>query len=212
LIGVLLLSSFTLTGISAARSAVCFAWSFTFTAGPGGATGYAEIYDLYTGEVFAYQSVILGPGESRLVVLVAAVPSGHPGAVASIGGGGLTPSVTGPIPVTNCFGGLIGDGRINDGANELGAPLAAYCNSDGGIDVYSISKDTSEGTLAFSASADDIASALDSAASGGASVLVGEGNGDQLWAAPDGTLAVTGPDLNGEGKTYRFDFAGDRCG
>jgi hypothetical protein len=117
-----------------------------------------------------------------------------------------------PVPDINCAGGFIGDGRINDGANELGAPLAAYCNSDGGIDVYSISKDSSEGTLAFSSSADDIANALDSAASGGASVLVGEGNGDQLWASPDGTLAVTGPDLNGEGKTYRFDFAGDRCG
>jgi hypothetical protein len=112
----------------------------------------------------------------------------------------------------NCVGGRIGDGRINDGPNELGASLAAYCNGDGGIDVYAIDKSTSEGTLAFTASADEIASALASAASGGSSVLVGEGLGDQLWAAADGTLAVVGPDLNGEGKTYRFDFAGDTCG
>jgi hypothetical protein len=118
----------------------------------------------------------------------------------------------GGLSADNCVGGRIGDGRINDGPSELGASLAAYCNADSGIDVYSIDKSTSEGTLAFSVSADEIASALDSAASGGSSVLVGEGSGDQLWAAPDGTLAVIGPDLNGEGKTYRFDFAGDRCG
>jgi len=118
----------------------------------------------------------------------------------------------GRLSADNCVGGRIGDGRINDGPNELGASLAAYCNSDSGIDVYSIDKSTSEGTFAFSSSAGEIASALESAASSGAPVLIGEGSGDQLWATPEGKLAVIGPDLNGEGKTYRFDFAGDRCG
>jgi hypothetical protein len=33
-----------------------------------------------------------------------------------------------------------------------------------------------------------------------------------FWAAADGSLAITAPDLKQTGKTYRFDFTSDRCG
>jgi hypothetical protein len=114
------------------------------------------------------------------------------------------------LPISDCSGGFIGDGRINDGPNELGAPLAAYCGS-GGIEVWEINEEA-QGTLGFVASAAAIDEALADAASSGAPTLVGSGLGNSLYASPDGDLAVQGPDLREPGKLYSFLFSGNRCG
>ena len=161
------------------------------------------------------QSLTLAPGEVGYLRLVADL-SVPPPYILGGGPGGLTilgvSNFGNVITPDNCSGGGISDGRINNGGNQLGAPVAIYCSAvgDGGIDVYDIDPSSGDGTLAFRASGADVDAGL--AAAGGGSALIAEGLGDQLWATAGGDLSVTGPDLNGEGKTYRFDFAGDTCG
>lgn len=114
------------------------------------------------------------------------------------------------LPLSDCVGSFIGDGRINDGPNELGAPLAAYC-AGGGIEVWEIDENA-QGILGFTASTDEIDATLSVAASSGLPTLVGSGLGNNLYASPTGELAVMGPDFRDASKTYRFDFPGNRCG
>ncbi len=114
------------------------------------------------------------------------------------------------MPLHDCVGGRIGDGRVNDGADQLGAPLAAYCTS-GGIEVWDI--DTSaQGTLGFTAAADEIDAGLSEAAASGLPTLIASGLGNSLYATPHGNLALIGPDLREPDKTYHFEFPGSRCG
>lgn len=114
-------------------------------------------------------------------------------------------------PVDECAVARIGDGRINDGGAELGAPLAAYCDENAGISVWDIAEDGA-GNKVFAVTGEDIAVALAEALESGIPVLIGEGAGNQIWASPDDYLAVLGPDIFEAGKTYRFDFPADTCG
>jgi hypothetical protein len=114
------------------------------------------------------------------------------------------------LPDSDCDGRGIGDGRVNDGPRELGAPLAAYC-ADGGIAVWDIDTE-SHGTLGFTATGAEVDAGLSSAASSGLPTLIGSGLGNSLYAIPEGDLVMLGPDLRESGKEYRFSFAGNRCG
>jgi hypothetical protein len=114
-------------------------------------------------------------------------------------------------PDDECAVARIGDGRINDGGAELGAPLAAYCADNAGITVYDIAEDGT-GQVSFRVTGEEIAGALRDAADTATPLLVGEAGGNQLWASPDHILAVLGPEIRDPGKIYRYDFAGDTCG
>ncbi|HVU14022.1 MAG TPA: hypothetical protein VHD90_22240 [Phototrophicaceae bacterium] len=103
---------------------------------------------------------------------------------------------------------IINDGRIN--AYDLGAPLAAYC-ADGGIALYDID-DAGHGSFAFSASLDQIHTALEQAISSGQNVLIGQGLGDSLYALPSNQLTLVGPDVKEPSKTYTFIAVPDVCG
>ncbi len=96
--------------------------------------------------------------------------------------------------------GKINDGRIN--AFDLAAPLAAYC-ANGGIAVWDID-DQGQGTLAFTATAEQISAGLSTAASSGQNQLVAEGLGDSLYALMSNQIALFGPDVKESGKTYQF--------
>lgn len=103
----------------------------------------------------------------------------------------------------------IRDGRLNNGGDQLGAPLAAYCRN-GGMEVWDIS-DTGQGTLGFTVTADEIAAGIASAMSSGQAVLIGSGLGNELWAGIQGQLVLTGPDMKEWGKTYTFAAPGNVC-
>lgn len=104
----------------------------------------------------------------------------------------------------------IGDGRINDGANELGAPLAAYCSSEG-ITVWDIDEQ-GQGTLAFTATVGQINEALANALASLQNSLIAEGIGNSLYALSSNELAFVGPDLREPGKQYQFIAPVDVCG
>ncbi len=102
---------------------------------------------------------------------------------------------------------MIDDGRIN--AYDLAAPLAAYC-ADGGIAVWHIDGE-GQGTLAFTATADQISAALSTATSEQQNQLVAEGLGDSLYGLMSNQIALFGPDVKESGKTYQFLAPADVC-
>lgn len=118
----------------------------------------------------------------------------------------------GVMSVDNCIGGWIGDGRINDGGDQLAAPMAGYCTDDKGLEVWDISLE-GVGTLDFTVNAEDITAALAQAKEIGTHQLVGTGPLDnQLWALTSGELQFHAPGLPGEeGKLYDFIFSAETC-
>ena len=155
-------------------------------------------------------SLTLNPGETGTLRFAAFVPAG----LSIFPGGGpsgldfVTALSFGPADGSACDAGRINDGRIN--AYDVGAPLAAYCTSDGGIAVWDIS-DVGEGTLGFTVTGAEISAALSQAAQSGQNILVGEGLGNSLYALANGNLMLTGPDVKESGKTYQFFAGGDVC-
>lgn len=122
----------------------------------------------------------------------------------------------GEVPLSNCITetpsspiGSINDGRIN--AYDLGAPLAAYCTADHGMEVWDIDA-AGNGALAFTVTQDQIVSGLNDASASGQNTLVGQGLGDSLYATIEGQLILFGPDLREPGKVYQFATTGARCG
>ncbi|MBI1284980.1 MAG: hypothetical protein GC183_11650 [Thiobacillus sp.] len=120
--------------------------------------------------------------------------------VVSSGVSGLISDHT--VPLSNCPSGPghIDDGRIN--TNDLGAPLAAYCDG-GGMKVWDIDA-SGQGTLAFSVTLADILKALTDAVASGQNVLVGQGMDDSLYALSSNQLVLIGPDINTPSKNYEF--------
>ncbi len=158
----------------------------------------------------ATKSLTLDPGASGTLRLAAFIDAGimvEPGG--GPGGNSFASYFLDIVSDSECGGGvaMINDGRIN--AYDLGAPLAAYC-ADGGIEVWHIDGE-GQGTLAFTATADQISEALSTAASRQQNQLVAEGMGDSLYALMSNEIALFGPDVKESGKTYQFIAPADVC-
>ncbi len=207
----LLVSSFVVfTQPVSAADRICFGLVIQFrndTASPDSAEIFFRDYPTVT--VTYSATATLQPGETRTVSLYGFVP-GYP-----VEYGYIPHTLTflgylfvGTADDSFCLtAGAINDGRIN--AYDLGAPLAAYC-SNGGIAVWDID-DQGQGTLAFTATADQISAALSTAASSGQNPLVAEGMGDSLYALMSNQIALFGPDVKESGKTYQFIAPADVC-
>ena len=180
---------------------------------PQGLVMYSVVYDPISGTVYFERTVNGGETNPYNAIMPVLVPITAREDIYVDGFGFGVFFAADPqwhMPFTDCVGGRIGDGRINDGPRELGAPLAAYC-AEGGIEVWEIDENA-QGVLGFTVSASETDAALSEAASSGVPTLVGSGLGNSLYAAPSGELAVMGPDFRDASKTYRFDFPGNRCG
>lgn len=105
--------------------------------------------------------------------------------------------------------GAIGDGRVNDGPNQLAAPLAAYCNDDG-ISIWDISNE-GKGTYAFTVTRAEIDAALSQAVASGQNVLIAEGSGNSIYALSSNELTLLGPDVKEPGKLYQTILPADTC-
>ncbi len=138
-------------------------------------------------------------GGSWYYTMVLAAPSSGCG---SVGGGGNTGggSSNGNLIDTNQAN------RIN--GRHPSAPVAAFC-SDDGIEVYDIIN--SSGTLAFSVSAQQLGAAINQAMNSNQTVLIGQGNGNSLYALSSRHLQLTGPHDTRIGM-YHYIFPADYCG
>ena len=193
----------------------CWESSFIYTntsASPG--TVSLDLYDSIPETAHYYKTETLQPGETRTVSITGLFPISannfHSSAVSSLNLTFVDFGIFTRVPYSVCDNGFgkIDDGRIN--AYDLAAPLAAYC-ANGGITVYSIDS-TGQGTLAFTASLDEIHAALSKAVASGQNVLVEQGLGDSLYALSSNQLTLTGPDVKEAGKTYEFVTTSDVCG
>ena len=212
---VLILSLTVATATMAQVQTICYVSGFDYVV--EGSYIISTIYDPVTLQVY-FQRTVPGSPDFRNALLPVRVPitAIEDIDVYSNDGTYLGTSqyvVSDPqwhMPDSDCDGGRIGDGRINDGPRELGAPLAAFCSSSG-IAVWDIDTE-GHGTLGFTSTAAEIDAGLAAAASSGFPTLIGSGLGNSLYATPHGQLAVVGPDLRDTGKVYQFNFAGNRCG
>ena len=190
---------------------VCYYSGLPFI--PQGVVIRSVIFEPSSGAIYFERTVNGGETNPYSTILPVLVPITAQENIYLNGAGPITFLASNPLyhfPMSDCVGSRIGDGRINDGPNELGAPLAAYC-AGGGIEVWEIDENA-QGILGFTVFASEIDAALEDAASSGVPTLLGSGLGNSLYASPDGELAVMGPDFRDASKTYRFDFPGNRCG
>ena len=197
-----------------AETEQCWQTSFIYrnnTSAPG--TVFVDLHDNSPQTAYHSFTYTLQPGELKTVTVVGRFP---------IASSSFTSSA---ISTTLTFVGFgtfsrvafsvcstlahIDDGRIN--AYDLGAPLAAYCTPDNGIAVWDID-DAGQGTLGFTATADEIASALSDAVSSGQNQLIAQGLGNSLYALSSNEVQLVGPDIHEPGKTYDFIAAGNVCG
>src|SRR5579859_2860298 len=96
-----------------------------------------------------------------------------------------------------------GDHRVN--AYDAIAPITAYCEGDGSINVWGIVQ--GQGYFLYNVSGQQLSSALQLAETTGQDQLIQTEQGRDLWALHSGEL-----ELHDEGTGYNFVFAGDTCG
>lgn len=141
-------------------------------------------------------SLTLHPGETGVLRLVWNVLNGIPFYLGG-GPGGLTilsaSSFGDAISSDNCDGGFIGDGRINDGPNQLAAPVAVYCAA-GNIDVYKIDATTGAGSLVIREPQ------VSGKPAGGANTLLASEQGVSLSWLADGRYQID--TVNFEGNPF----------
>lgn len=102
------------------------------------------------------------------------------------------------------------DGRINDGPDELGAPLAAYCSADG-IIIWDIGAN-GKGENGFIVNTADITQGLENAVTTGQNTLIAEAFGNSLYALTSNELSFVSTDLKEPHKQYQFIAPADICG
>lgn len=103
---------------------------------------------------------------------------------------------------------FIEDGRIN--AYDMGAPVAGYCNTLEGLNVWPIDTD-GNGQIDFSVSGEQMRTALQEAVTSGQNVLIAAGaRGSSLYALSSNEYQMMR--LQPDGKTYAYIFEPGRCG
>ena len=168
-------------------------------------TGTPQTATIFFGDPFTFTpltdtvSRTLLPGETGTLRLVASVPlpvymGGGPGWLTVLGFNHFGDIIT----EENCVGGSIGDGRINDGANQLAAPVAVYCTR-GNLEAYKIDAETGRGDLAFQ-------TPLVNGASQEGGTLLASGLGIELYWRADGKYQLN--TLNFEGNLYAIAWVG----
>jgi hypothetical protein len=200
LLAVLLLSSFAFVGSAAAKDQICYALEIDFRNDTGETrTARMDVVTQYGVHIISV-SLTLAPGETGTMRLVTNLPLNQGILFGHIEFGGLTLlSVAEDIPTSdNCDGGRIGDGRINDGASQLAAPVAVYCHA-GNIDIYRIDAETGAGELVISVPQ------VSGAPADGTTQLAAEGGVILSWRE-DGKYQVN--TVNFEGNPYIIAWQG----
>lgn len=201
LVVTILAASAVFVGGAAAQDYGCVAFAVELR-NDAGTPQTATIFfaDPFTGEVVTDTvSLTLLPGETGTLRLVAIAPlpvylGGGPGGLTIVSSDHFGDVIT----EENCVGGFIGDGRINDGENQLAAPVAVYCTR-GNIEAYKIDAETGRGDLAFQ-------TPLVNGTSQEGGTLLASGLGIELYWRADGKYQLN--TLNFEGNLYAIAWVG----
>jgi hypothetical protein len=147
-------------------------------------------------------SITLQPGETGVLRLVSSVPNlnillgGGPNGLTVIGIDSFGDAIT----MANCDGGRIGDGRLNDGSDQLAAPVAVY-DTEQGLDVYLINPTNGNGDKIFTATDEEVA---DVGETPGANTIIDSANGVALYRLASGEFQINA--TNFDGSPYAFDW------
>lgn len=159
--------------------------------------------DLVTGEPLTdVVSLTLQPGESGTLRLVATVTEdafflgGGPGGLTIIG----VDSFGDGISFDNCTGGGFSDGRLNNGGDQLAAPVAVY-SSDDGIEVWTINPESGDGRLLFVATNEEIDAAGSDPAE---NTLIEQAENVALYRLTGGAFQLNAFKLDGTLYEFRF--------
>lgn len=145
-------------------------------------------------------SLTLQPGETGLLRLVATMPStwvflgGGPGGLTILGADNFGDVIT----LDNCIGGSIGDGRLNDGPDQLAAPVAVY-DTEQGLDVYLINPANGNGDKIFTATDAEVAAVGDTPSS---NTIIDSASGVALYRLTSGEFQINA--TNFDGSPYAF--------
>jgi hypothetical protein len=200
-----LISGFAFVGQAAAQSTICAAFAVVLrNDAPVPLTATIYFASVATGEPLTDTlSVTVQPGESATLRLVALIPNvpyflgGGPGGltIESIINFGDT------LTEDNCTGGRIGDGRINDGGDQLGAPVAVY-RTDQGIEIYLIDPDDGHGDQIFVATDDEVVAVGDSPAE---NTIIDSASGVALYRLTSGEFQINATSFDGTPYSYIFE-------
>lgn len=197
---VIVISSLATVGSAAAATCAAFAvnlrndYSIPLTANAFFVS--LDDFSIVSNEV----TLTLQPGESGILRLVASVPSlnifvgGGPGGLTIVGFDNFADGIT----TDNCVGGSIGDGRVNDGPNQLAAPVAVY-DTDQGLDVYLINPANGNGDKIFTATDAEVAAVGDTPSS---NTIIDSASGVALYRLTSGEFQINA--TNFDGSPYAF--------
>lgn len=106
----------------------------------------------------------------------------------------------GQVGLENCLGGKIGDGRLNDGGDQLAAPVAVY-DTDQGLDVYLINPENGNGDKIFTVTDAEVAGVGDAPTQ---NTLLDGAKGVGLYRLTSGEFQINA--TNFDGSPYVFDW------
>lgn len=143
--------------------------------------------------------------------MVLARPSGGGGGASCPPPGGAIPGVAG---ASGSLGGAITDQAVPENlvnAGDRGAPITVNCLDDGGVSIWSVNLQTSEGREVIRASGAQVANALAQAVQSGQNVTIAREGVIGLYALSSNEIQAQGRDLRDPSKYYDVIFSPERC-
>ncbi len=153
-------------------------------------------------QLVSVETFILQPGETRDTRVLGFAPRSGWYAITFLSGPTFSYEILsyGQVSLDNCQGGKIGDGRLNDGGDQLGAPVAVY-DTEQGLDVYLINPANGNGDKIFTATDEEVADVGETPA---ANTAIDSANGVTLYRLSSGEFQINA--TNFDGSPYAFDW------
>lgn len=190
--------------ITTSSSTYCIAWAIRLTNTGGEPMEIDSSLYRFDSELQLVdaESFTLQPGETRDTRVIGFAPRYSWFAITYYSVPTLSFEILtyGQIGLENCLGGKIGDGRLNDGGDQLAAPVAVY-DTEQGLDVYLINPANGNGDKIFTATDEEVADVGDTPE---VNTVIDSANGVVLYRLTSGEFQINA--TNFDGSPYAFDW------
>jgi hypothetical protein len=204
LVAAIMLTTVAFIGSASAATTYCIAWSIRFTnTGSQPLTIDSSLYSLDPEiQLVSAQTFTLPPGETRDARVLGFAPRYAWFAITFLSHPSFSYEFLnyGQVGLENCLGGKIGDGRLNDGGDQLAAPVAVY-DTDQGLDVYLINPENGNGDKIFTVTDDEVTNVGDAPAE---NTMLDGAKGVGLYRLTSGEFQINA--TNFDGSPYVFDW------
>ena len=204
LVAAIMLSMFAFVGSTSAAATYCIGWAIHFTSTSSASIEInSSLYNLDPDvQLVSAESFTLHPGETRDTRVIGFASRTGWFAITFFSAFGFNYEIltSGQIGLENCQGGKIGDGRLNDGSDQLAAPVAVY-DTDQGLDVYLINPENGNGDKIFTVTDDEVAKVDDEPI---INTMLDGAKGVVLYRLTSGEFQINA--TNFDGSLYVFDW------